>query len=280
MRPRARRQYDAREPEHRLAARTLEHNLEAALAALQAQQRALRELESQRPAPLSDSERDALRRLAADLPRVRGAPTTNDRDRKQLLRCLLDDVVLTVDRDQQQARVELFWHGGAHTEFHAALDRTPAERSDTPQDLVALIRRLGEHSTEAEIAMILAKQGQRTATSLTFTASRVADIRERAHIPLGPRRPATSDDGVSIHEPARQLGVCTQNIRRWLHEGLLPAEQTAPQSTGLARQTILKQIRRGDRDAIHVTQGQRRGFRVQLHAREQGLLPAATSDMR
>jgi hypothetical protein len=50
--------------------------------------------------------------------------------------------------------------------------------------------------------------------------------------------------------------------------------------TGLARQTILNQIRRGDRDAIHVTQGQRRGLRVQLHPQEQGLLPAATSDAR
>jgi hypothetical protein len=47
---------------------------------------------------------------------------------------------------------------------------------------------------------------------------------------------------------------------------------------GLARQTILNQIRRGDRDAIHVTQGQRRGLRVQLHAQEQGLLPAASSE--
>src|SRR4051794_28686944 len=41
---RAGRQYDACEPEHRLVARTLEHHLETALAALQAQQRAVLEL--------------------------------------------------------------------------------------------------------------------------------------------------------------------------------------------------------------------------------------------
>jgi transposase len=151
--------------------------------------------------------------------------------------------------------------------------------------------------------MILAKQGRRTATGLAFTASRVAGIRERAQIPAGPRRAPGSDTGVSIHDAARQLGVCTQTIRRWLHEGLLPAEQTAPHApwrirltddvrrrfipeipdgyvrladaathTGLARQTILNQIRRGQRDAVHVTQGQRRGLRVQLQPHEQGLL--------
>ena len=76
--------------------------------------------------------------------------------------------------------------------------------------------------------MILAKQGRRTATDLPFTASRVAGIRERANIPAGPRYAAGGDTGVSIHDAARQLGVCTQTIRRWLHEGLLPAEQTAP----------------------------------------------------
>jgi hypothetical protein len=56
---------------------------------------------------------------------------------------------------------------------------------------VALIRRLAEHSPDAVIAMILAQQGHRTATGLPFTASRVAGIRERARIPVGPRRPAT-----------------------------------------------------------------------------------------
>jgi transposase len=151
--------------------------------------------------------------------------------------------------------------------------------------------------------MILAKQGRRTATDLAFTASRVAGIRERARIPAGPRPATDGDTGVSIHDAARQLGVCTQTIRRWLHEGLLRAEQTTPHApwrinltddirrrfipevpdgyvrladaathTGLARQTILNQVRRGQRDAIHVTQGQRRGLRVQLRPHEQGLL--------
>ena len=156
---RARRQYDACEPENRLVARTLEHALEAALTELDTQQRAARELEHRRPAPLSDEERRVLARLAGDLPRVWEAPTTTDRDRKQLLRCLLDDVVLTVDREHHHARLELFWQGGAHTELDIALNRTPAKRTDTSEELLALIRRLATHSSDAEIAMILAKQG-------------------------------------------------------------------------------------------------------------------------
>jgi hypothetical protein len=130
---------------------------------------------------------DALACLAADLPRVWQAPTTTDRDRKQLLRCLLDDVVLTVDREQHSARLELFWQGGAHTELEIALNRTPAKRTDSSEQLLGLIRRLAEHSPDAEIAMILAKQGRRTATDLAFTASRVAgQVRSSVRRAQGP----------------------------------------------------------------------------------------------
>src|SRR6266540_7279218 len=49
---RAKRQYDACEPEHRLVARTLERTYEHALVALEREQRALAALEQTRPAPL------------------------------------------------------------------------------------------------------------------------------------------------------------------------------------------------------------------------------------
>jgi excisionase family DNA binding protein len=126
--------------------------------------------------------------------------------------------------------------GGASSELPVRLNHSGLKRTSTSEDLVELIRRLAWHSPDPEIAMILAKQGRLTPTGLPFTASRVAGIRERAAIPAASRQ---SDDaqGVSIHEAARQLGVCTQTIRRWLAEGLLPAEQTAPHAPWRIRLT-------------------------------------------
>ena len=304
---RRQRQFDACEPENRLVARTLEQALEEALAESQRQRRALAELEHRRPAPLSETERRALRRLAGDLERVWQAPSTNDRDRKELLRALVDDVVLDVDRKRAVATVELIWQGGARTELPVKLNHSGLKRTSTSGDLIELIRRLAEHSGDTEIAMILAKQGRLTPTGLPFTAPRVSGIRERAGIPAAPRTPGAAD-GVSIHEAARQLGVCTQTIRRWVAEGLLPAEQTAPHAPwrirldeeirkrfvpdpppgyvplneaarrlGLARQTVLNQVRAGKRNAIHVTQGKRRGLRIEVHPEEGGLLDQATA---
>jgi hypothetical protein len=299
---RRRRQFDACEPENRLVARSLEHAYEQALTDVDRQRLALGELERHRPAPLTEPERRALRRLAVELDRVWNAPSTTDRDRKELLRSLLDDVVLNVDRQRELATVELFWQGGARTELPVRLKHTTVKRSGTRPELIDLVRKLAVHSPDAEIAMVLSKQGWSSPTGLPFTAARVAGIRERANIPAAPRtQPA--DAGVSILEAARELGVSTQTIRRWLAEGLLPAEQTAEHAPwriritdevrqrfvptvpdgyrklddaarqlGLARQTILNQVRAGRRNAVHVVEGKRRGLRIEIHPSEQGLL--------
>lgn len=205
----------------------------------------------------------------------------------------MTDAVLTVDREHDRAVVELFWEGGAQTRLTVNLNRRPVKRSDTPKDLIKLIARLAEHSNDREIAMVLSKQGLRTATNLTFTESRVAAIRQRANIPAA--RAPVSAAGVSIRTAALELGVSTQTIRRWVAEGLLPAAQTAPhapwrirltdqirakftpdvpagyvsleiaaRTLGVARQTVLNQVRAGQRDAIHVVNGKRRGLRIHV----------------
>src|SRR5581483_10385497 len=114
---RAKRQYDACEPEHRLVARTLERAYEQALAEVEREWGKLAALEQTRPALLTELERQALDRLARDLPRLWDAATTSDRDRKELLRALIREVVVTVDRDEAHADVELLWEGGAHSEL-------------------------------------------------------------------------------------------------------------------------------------------------------------------
>src|SRR4051794_26580568 len=131
---RARRQFDACEPEHRLVARTLEARLESTLSDLERERRRLAELEQRRPQPLTPDERRALTRVARNLPRLWNAPSTSSHDRKALLRCLLIDVIVTIRDEPRQAELELQWEGGAHTELTVALiHRGPeSKRTDEP----------------------------------------------------------------------------------------------------------------------------------------------------
>jgi excisionase family DNA binding protein len=298
---RARRQFDACEPEHRLVARTLERGLEAALGAVEREQRSLAALDRARPAPLSDAERESLAQVARNLLRLWNAKTTTQRDRKELLRALIIEVVVTIDRDEHRADVEVFWEGGARSELQVRLNHTGPTQRQLAEDTIDLIRRLAAHHADEQIAAILNRQGRRTGTGLPFTRARVQSARFRARIPAAPPADPASEL-VTIQNAAEQLGVSTFTIRRWLRDGLLPGEQTTPNAPwrirltdeirarfvpdvpdgfvplaeaakrlSVARQTVLHQVQRGERRAIHVTQGRQTGLRIEVPADDLGL---------
>lgn len=293
---RARRQFDACEPEHRLVARTLERALEEALGACEQERGKLARLEQNRPAPLTDAERRVLSRLARDLPRLWDAETTTDRDRKQLLRALIGEVTVTVDEPERRAEVEIAWEGGARTELQVKLNRRGPERRRLAEDTVELIRRLAEHQPDHQIAAILSRQGRLTGTGLPFTEARVRSARQRAGIPAAPP-PDPASELVTIDQAAKELEVSTATVRRWLRDGLLPGEQTTPgapwrirltdevrrrfvpevpegfvplaeaaRALGCARQTVLQKVQRGELRAVQVTKGRRKGLRIEVPA--------------
>jgi len=298
---RAQRQYDACEPENRLVARTLEGRLEQTLGELERERRKLAELESRRPEPLTSAERQALAQIAKDLPRLWAAETTTDRDRKELLRTLISEIVVTVTDTPRRAEVEICWEGGARTQLTVPLVHRGVESTRTPDDTVELIRQLAAHSNDRQIAAILNKQGRRTGTGLPFTDPRVKFLRQKHGIRAAP--PPNPDSGLfTIEQAAAELGVNHTTIYRWLRAGLLPGEQTtvhapwrirltdeirarfvpdvpddylplddAAQRLGCARQTVLHKVQRGELNAVQVVSGRRKGLRIQVEGAANGL---------
>jgi DNA invertase Pin-like site-specific DNA recombinase/predicted DNA-binding transcriptional regulator AlpA len=298
---RAQRQYDACEPENRLVARTLEARFETALSELERERRKLAELESRRPEPLTDAERQALARIATDLPRLWTAETTTDRDRKELLRTLISEIVVTVTDAPRRADVEICWEGGARTQLTVPLIHRGVESTRPPEDTVELIRRLAAHSNDRQIAAILNKQGRRTGTGLPFTDPRVKFLRQKHGIRAAPP-PDPKRDLFTIEQAASELGVNHTTIYRWLRAGLLPGEQTtahapwrirltdeirsrfvpdvpdgylplseAARRLGCARQTVLHKVQRGELHAVQVVTGRRKGLRIQVDGAATGL---------
>ncbi len=109
---RAERRYRQVEPEHRLVARGLERDWEQALAALQTAEAELERRERARPRTLTDAAREQLLSLGSDLGRVWSAPSTTDRDRKQLLRCLIEEVILDTRGEERRVTLTVRWRGG------------------------------------------------------------------------------------------------------------------------------------------------------------------------
>jgi DNA invertase Pin-like site-specific DNA recombinase/uncharacterized protein YndB with AHSA1/START domain len=299
---RAERRYRQVEPEHRLVARGLERDWEKALTALHAAQAELELREQQRPRTLTDTEREQLLALGADLGRVWAAATTTDRDRKQLLRTLIEEVILDVEREQRRATVTLRWHGGAITELAVPLPRhQPAIRTD--EDTIALLRRLAAHYDDGTIAGILNRQGRRSATGERFTAIIVGGLRRYRNIPAY-KPPAQPPDGelLPVGKAADELGVAASTIFRWLQAGFIAGEQHTPgapwqirvndqlralfvehapagyipivdamRALGVSRQTVLQRVKRGELQAIHVRNGRRKGLRILVPQAETSL---------
>jgi DNA invertase Pin-like site-specific DNA recombinase/uncharacterized protein YndB with AHSA1/START domain len=299
---RAERRYRQVEPEHRLVARGLERDWEQALTAVAQAEAELTLREQQRPRTLTQAEREQLLALGADLGRVWSAATTTDRDRKQLLRTLIEEVIVDVIREERRATLTIRWKGGAITELVVPLPRyQPPIRTD--EDTVALMRRLAVHYDDATIAGILNRQGRRSATGQRFTAQIVSSLRGSWKIP---RRQPPSDppDGelLPIARVAEILEVAPSTIHRWLADGFIAGEQDTPGAPwrirvtddlrrrfveqapegwlpmleatmllGVSRQTVLQRVKRGELDAIHVRSGRRKGLRIRVPAAETAL---------
>ncbi|MBN2565832.1 MAG: recombinase family protein, partial [Candidatus Eisenbacteria bacterium] len=293
---RAERRYRAVEPENRLVARSLETQWEKKLDELAEANRELQQREQAHPPSLTDTQRDSLRALGTDLRSVWAAETTTDRDRKELLQTLLEEVLIRVDRKDNRAHLRLRWRGGAVTELDVLVRarRTPPIRTD--EDTIELVRRLAPHYTNAVIAGILNRQGRQTARGERFTAVSVSNLRRYWNLPRHEPPPVpTEGQPVTIRNAARALGVAPSTLHRCLNQGVIVGEQLTPGAPwrirlseelrarftpeapegyvplvdamrilGVSRQTVLQRVKRGHLEALHITRGRRKGLCVKV----------------
>jgi DNA invertase Pin-like site-specific DNA recombinase len=300
---RAERRYRAVDPDNRLVARGLEREWEESLSALQAAKAELARREAERPRVLSEAERTSLLAVGADLDTVWNAPTTSPRDRKELLRTLLEEVIIKVERDKFAAHLTMRWKGGALTELDLYLPRSKPQIVRTAEDKIALVRRLATHYPDGVIAGILNRQGHKTAYGHRFLAHHVASLRRQWKIPRYEQKTESSEgELLTVKKAAAALGVAPSTMHRLLNDGIIAGEQLTPgapwrirltddikarfsqnagedflpmreamRALGVSRQTVLQRVKRGELEAIHVMRGKQKGLRIKVIHRQANL---------
>jgi DNA invertase Pin-like site-specific DNA recombinase/predicted DNA-binding transcriptional regulator AlpA len=293
---RAERRYRAIDPDNRLVARGIEAEWENCLRELEKAKAELGRREQQRPRTLSAHERGRLLALGADLPKAWDAPTTSPRDKKELLRTLLEEVIITVHKNEGRTHLTLRWRGGALIDLDLDTPRYRPATIRTDEDTVALVRRLAAHYPDSVIAGILNRQGRKSAYGHRFTTHIVGSLRRHWDIPCF-ERTTNPPEGelLTIKQLAAELGVATSTIHRWLNDGIIAGEQITPGAPwrirltddlrkrvaedapdgyltvyqtmrllGVSRQTVWQRVKRGEIDAIHVKQGRKKGLRLKV----------------
>ena len=215
----ARRRYLAVDPDNRLVAANLEADWNAALRGLTTAQEVY-EGQSAKTSPLCDIDRARIARLASDFPALWSDPRTPQRERKRMVRLLVTDVTLLRG---EQITAHVRFNGGTTTTLTIPLPLAAPDARRTPRAVVAEVDRLLDHHTEAGVAAVLSDAGILSGTGQAFNAGMVHHIRMTYQ--LAPRPDRLAARGLlSIEDAATALGVCTQTVKRWHHDGLIVGE--------------------------------------------------------
>lgn len=221
---RAARQYHAVEPENRLVARTLELTWEEKLRALRLLEEQRERFRQEQPQALTLEDQERIRRLALDVPALWNAAGTTDVDRKEILREIIDRVVVNVEGESEWVEVWVHWIGGhkTYTRFHRSV-ASWAQLSTGP----ALLRRIREllnlRLSASKIAERLNAEGFRTARGKSFKEPQLRTLLLREGLsslrrPARRPEPSLGKDEWLIGALARKIQVGYGTIHRWIGE--------------------------------------------------------------
>jgi DNA invertase Pin-like site-specific DNA recombinase len=235
---RAARQYHAVEPENRLVAIELERRWERAMRDECTLQEQYDRFVRERPRELSDGDRDLIRSLASDLPRLWQAETTTAADRQVIIRLLVKQIVVQAQGSSEHVDVTIHWSGG-FASVHRV--RRPVARHDQLSDHAQLMERVvalrQRGRTAGQIAATLNEEGfippKRRAT---YNVQMVQQLLARSGLSSWSR--SRPDGGVLkadewwLNQLAVELGMPQITLHSWLRRGWVSGRKLPGGSMG------------------------------------------------
>ena len=216
----ARRRFMQVDPGNRLVASTLEAEWNAKLRAVAEAEEEYERQSRARAQAVDDALRERARALAEDLPRLWRDPATPSRERKRMVRLVIEDVTLV--RQDRRVRMQVRFRGGSTRVLDVALSRPAHEIYRTPAALVEALDHLLDSHTERECADLLNARGLRPGRGEVVTVGSVIQIRTAYGLRSHADR-LRAKGLMNAAELAAQLGVTKQTVHVWHRRGLLTA---------------------------------------------------------
>ncbi len=226
----AERRYRAVDPDNRLVASTLERQWEQSLRDKREIQDEYDRFQLESPTQLTPDERSKITALSSDIPALWHAEGTTNADRKEIIRCLVDRVVVHVRNDSEYVDATIHWSGG-YSSQHEFIRSVNAYT--TLRDFDALMLRVTELRQQAktsnEIAACLNAEGFMPPKKHDGFNGRIVDHllkrggligRERSHDEL------LGEDEWWLTDLARKLKVYHEKLRSWAKHGWVHSRQT------------------------------------------------------
>jgi DNA invertase Pin-like site-specific DNA recombinase len=229
----AERRYQAVDPSNRLVAASLEKRWEEALGQQQQVQEEYDRCARETPGALTEADQARIAALAAEIPALWQAPETTNADRKQIVRCLVEQVVVHVRCDSEVVGVTIHGIGGYQSQHEII---RPVATYAQLRDFQSLMKRVVElresGQTAPQIAQALNAEGfyppKRSGAFTTPVVHQLLKRRgligtERLHNELRGRHEWWRTDR------ARELKMSHLKLRDWATRGWAHSRQTSVQ---------------------------------------------------
>jgi hypothetical protein len=224
---RAARHYHLLEPENRLVARQLATDWEERLTAHRQLQEDYQRFLHTQPHVLLPAERQAIEQLAHDIPALWQAATTTMADRKEIVRQIIQRVVVKPEGKSERLQVTIEWFGGDTTSGRVI---RPINRLENLSRYAELCDRIATLSAQgartSEMTHTLAQEGFRSPRhAQPFTPQTVRQLRQRLGLrPSRPRRrPPLDQHEWWFSALAQTLRISVSTLHLWRKRGWLTA---------------------------------------------------------
>ena len=224
----AERRYRAVDPENRLVARTLEQQWEQSLLHDRQLAEEYDRFVQQTSPVLSSAEKDRIQALASDIPALWQSPATTAADRKAIIRCLIDHVVINVQHNTEYVDLTIHWVGGFVSQ-HQIL--RPVSYGQL-RDLDHLVHRLRELSDACQSADQIANQLNQEGFSpprLRSLFSKAVVRQLLSRFGMARERPATvvlGPDEWWASGLAKKLHLPSSTLQHWILRGWVQYRQS------------------------------------------------------
>jgi len=216
---RAKRQYDLVDPENRLVASELEARWNGALqnaAELKARLETLAEAPS-----LTAEQKKRLLDLGADLPQLWADPQAPLQLKKQILRTVIEEIVVNSAPESAEHRLQIHWAGGVHTELIVPRNKSGHHGRRADGKVIELVGELVKVCDDKTIAAVLNRLGYRSGQGNSWSGVRVSQFRHTHGLSAFEKR----ESCMTLEKAAQALEVSQTVVKSLIRKNILLAKQ-------------------------------------------------------
>lgn len=241
----AQRRFEQVDPANRLVAASLEKNWNQALEKLNLANTEYEQYQKKRESEFPSSKRSEIIALAKSIPNL-WSKTTNNKDKKRIVRLLISDITVTKGHDKKVLLLNIRWQAGPLEQIKVNLPPNAADKTRYPQEMVDKVKALTmQYGDDIKTLAVLNQQGILGATGKPFTRDMIQWIRFKHKINIPNLK---SEHEYTVKEVSGMFNISLHMVYYWINSKYVRARKTPSnnfliQITPLEKTQLLEKIK-------------------------------------